>query len=380
MNAQGFVRTFGVTWCIGVVLMLVPAIYVNPWGNFGDVGITRHLRSRPVKIDHLRKLPDDKLPQVVVFGSSNTMPMRSETITAELGKTAFNLGVFWGKSEDYLCLLNWLVKDRGHVPELAIVGIDAWTIAPADDDHPIFPGLTRELLNTPDLIKYHPDVSPIPMWWSRIIDSFSQGIIKEYYRLARGAMAGERVTREHWPSLTGSKLFREDGVRIMYGDAYGRYPGNIFQMVEDGKYPIGEIIQDKLDSGRVEELIHFKTYAFTQFRQQRIDYLDSFLALASERGMRVVFVLNPVHPLFWKVLDDHTQHREHIKQLDTILNGFRKEHSALIGVVDASHIEYFGGDPTGFYDEIHPTIENADLILKKVAEVVRASAAQENGK
>jgi hypothetical protein len=355
--------------------MLALAVYVNPFGDFGDVGITRHLRSRPVKMSHLESLPDDKLPQVVVFGSSNTMPMKPETIQRELGKTAFNMGVFWGKSEDYLCLLSWLVNDRGHVPELAIVGLDTWTIAPAEDDHPIFPGLTRELLNTPDLIKYHPDVSLIPAWWSRIIDSFSLGIIKEYYRLARGKLNGERVVREHWPTLTGSKLFRADGVRVVYGDLYNRFPGNIFQRVEDGQYPISQIIQEKIDSGHVEELQHFQGYSFTQFRQRRIDYLDAFLALATKRGVRVVFVLNPVHPLFWKVLKEHTSHEQNVAKLLSVIKEMRKKHSAVIGVVDASHIEYFGGDPTGFYDEIHPTTKNADLILKKVGEVVRAAPA-----
>ena len=367
---RAFLRVFLATWFGGLALLLALAIYVNPWRNFGDVGITRLMNSRSTKLRYVAALPDAELPDAYVLGSSNTMAYDPADIERLLGYSAFNFGVFWGKSEDDLTILSWILEDRKATPKLLIVGADTWALAPAEDDHPVFPGLRRELLNEPALMKHHPPLGAWRIWWSRIIDAFSQGQLKEYYRLLRAARNGEDVARRPSPGLLESGIFRADGVRVTYGDAYGRVPGNIYEQVERGEFPIGEILQEKVDTGRTDELVHLRTYRFDRFLPARVAHLEHFVELAEAHGIDIVFVLNPVHPIFYEVLKEQTPHEANVALLRALLERLQAAHPNILAIVDASRIENFGGDPNGFFDEIHPSSTNTERVLEKIAEAL----------
>ena len=345
--------------------MLMLSVYINPWGNYGKKGYFNLYNTRLTKTDYIESLSNEELPQVVVLGSSNVMRFRPATIKQYLGKSAFCYGVFWGKSEDMLCITKHLVKDLNHAPELLIIGIDTWTFKPAQDEHPIFPGVRRRLLNTPVLVEHHPDVKRIPLYWSKFIDAFSnQQIIA-----AIKAFRRSKGSRSPYLTLNESSLFDLDGTRVSYGDVYGS-DGQIFEAVESSEYPITERLAEIVEAGRYRELHHFNTYNFDSFYPPRVKYMELLLELCDQEGIQVVFVKNPVHPIFWDVLMEHTPQSRNLVKLEELLERFEKEYKVVLGTVDASQIENFGGDPEGFFDEIHPSSKNCDLILQQVAKLV----------
>ncbi len=343
------------------------SVYVNPWGNFGPTGYHNMYNARLAKTAYIDGLSPDRRPEVITLGSSNTMRFRPKTIERLLGKSAFNYAVFWGAAEDFLCIARHLVDDLNHRPDLLIVGLETWTFKPPGDEHPIFPGVRRRLLNTPQLIRHHPDINGILIPWSKFVDSFSQQQLALSWRLVRGGCA----TRETYPPLGEHRLFDLDGTRVYYGDLYGKRDVNIFDDVEAGVYPITEHLAEAADSDRPGAFANLAHYDFDGLWESRIGYFEQFVRFCDDRGIEIIVVINPVHPVFWDVIAERTPHLKNLAQLRNLLERIGVESPAVLGVVDASRIEDFGGDADGFYDEIHFATSNADLILELVAELIR---------
>ena len=362
---RAFLISVAATFLLGVGGLLAFSWYVNPWGDFGRTGYQQLYNARLAKADHLDALPRDELPQVLVLGSSNTMSYSPATIQDRLGLTAFNFGVFWGRSEDALCIARHVVEDLQHRPELLIIGVDTWTFGPAGREHPVFPGIRRRLLNTPQLIRHHPDVHPAKHVWATLIDAFSRQQLAMSWKLV---CRGEG--RRRAPSLVESELFAADGSRTWIGDPFGT-DGNIFAAVEDGTYPITRKLRAALAAGNlglVEPLAEF--YSFEQFNPNRVEYMEELLALCVRARIRVVFAVNPVHPVLVERLARQSQHQDNVERLRCLLGRFARQYSVVAGTVDASRIELIEGDPDGFFDAFHPARRNCDLIIERIARLL----------
>ncbi len=51
----------------------------------------------------------------------------------------------------------------------------------------------------------------------------------------------------------------------------------------------------------------------------------------------------------------------------------KDEHPSVVGTVDTSHIDKFGGDADGFFDAFHPATRNCDPIIERIAALVASS-------
>ena len=360
-----FVLIFTGTLLLGLASVALLNIYINPWQNYGRKGSISLYNARLAKTEYLKTLPRDSLPQVVFLGSSNVMRYKPSTIEKLIGKKAFNFGVYWGRMDDFLCIASFLVNDLQLKPELLIIGLDTWALKEGESDHPVFPGVRRRLLNAPDLVKYDPDISPIPLFWSKIIDLFSfQQTSISLNKFLHGA---KRVPIR---ALTDNSPFNPDGTRESYGDPFGKLP-NIREAVDEGDYDIEPYLEKIYNTGVVERFPTFANYAFDSFWDRRIKYLHQLVELCQRKNIKIIFVLDPVHPIFWKVITENTPHLRHLQNLLNMLADLKREYPVILGTVNASRIQYFGGTRQGFYDEIHPSTVNCDLILHKVAEVYR---------
>ena len=359
---RGFLWIFAITWVCGLAICFGFSIYVNPWGNFGELGHHRLYNARLAKARFLATRKKTELPQVVILGSSNVMGLRPETVRRELGLSAFNYGVFWGKAEDYLCIARHVILDLKHRPELLLVGLDSWTLAPARDEHPVFPGLRRRLLNTPELIRHLHDVPPAKREWARFIDAFSRQHLMTSWRMLR------RCPRHHIAPLANSTMFQQDGTRKNYSSAYGEWDGNIFDAVNARRYPITE----RLRRVQVEEgpsgFVHFSKYDFREFRSQRVGYLRDLVELCQEQQVELVFFLNPLHPVFREVIEEHSPFLRNQSKLRQLIGQLMTEFSTVRGLADAQEIRDL--DPQGFYDEIHPDTANGDRLIALVAQIL----------
>ena len=355
-----FLWIFAITWVCGLTICFGFSIYVNPWGNYGELGHHRLYNARLAKARLLATREKAELPQVLILGSSNVMRLRPETVRRELGMSAFNYGVFWGKAEDYLCIARYVTLDLNHHPELLLVGLDSWTLAPAKDEHPVFPGLRRRLLNTPQLIRHLPDVPPAKREWARFIDAFSRQHLATSWRMLR------RRPRHRIASLADSKSFQQDGTRTAIGIAYGEWEGNFVDAVETRRYPITKHLRRVQVEDGPGGFVHFAKYDFREFRSQRIGYLRDLVELCQEQQVEIVFFLNPVHPVFREVIEENSPFLRNQSKLRQLIDQLMAEFSTVRGLVDGLEIQDL--DPGGFYDEIHPDTANGDRLIAQIAQ------------
>lgn len=368
-SARAFLAATVGTFVLGVTAIFAFSAYVNPWGDFGPTGYHRLYNARLAKANYIDSLPREQLPEAIVLGSSNTMRYSPATIERELGLSAFNFGVFWGRAEDYLCIVSHLVKDLDHRPSLLIIGIDTWSLGPAGTEHPVFPGLRRRLLNTPQLVKHHPDVDAFRLYWSDFIDAFSW----QQLELSWKAIRDTNCKRATYLPMAQSGNFSDDGMRVQYMDPFGE-PRNIFEEVESGEFPMTRRMADFLAGPRGKELDWLAaTYGFEAFNPRRVELLEELLVLCDREHIRVAFALNPTHPVFYEVLQERTSHEQNLQDLRQLLSDVKDEHPSVVGTVDTSHIDKFGGDADGFYDAFHPATRNCDPIIERIAEMVAPS-------
>lgn len=368
-SARGFLIAWGATLGLGLMGMAGLCLYVNPWGNYGPSGFHTLGDARKAKTDYIDGLATEALPEAIILGSSNTMRYRPEKIREALGLRAFNYAVYWGKAEDHWCILSHLVNDLGHRPGLIVMGVDTWTFAPPADEHPIFPGVRRRLLNTPQLVRHLPDVNPVKVQWARFTDLFSGQQLRLSWRLLRGGTIG-RTTR---PTLLQSDRMTAGGTRLYYGDILGDR-GNIFEATEAGQYPITDLLSDLIEQGSADQIGYLtRNYDFERFWPRRVQFMERLLELCREQDIKVVFAINPVHPVFYDLLAKRTPHLQNLERLRGLLRGFERDYDVVLGSFDASHIDNFSGDPDGFYDPMHPATGNCDLILDRVIRLLEAS-------
>lgn len=368
-SPRAFVIGVGITLVLGLMGLFAFSWYVNPWGDFGTTGFHRLYNARLAKANYLDQLPRDELPQVVVMGSSNTMQYSPATIQRLMGKTAFNFGVFWGRTEDFLCITRYLVEDLDHRPELLILGIDTWSFVPAMSEHPVFPGIRRRLLTTPQLVRHLPGANSVKLHWANYIDSLSV----QQLRLSWKLLNDDRYRRTTALPLEDSQWLARDGTRIRYA---GPTSPNIFTDVESGNYSITqELRQSTRQLHREDPEKGFATeyfmYDYQDVDQVKVGYMIEFLELCQRENIPIVVAINPVHPFIYQELNRCTRHPKNLDRLRSMLRQYEEEYPVIQGIVDASDIESMGGDPEGFFDGLHPATRNCDLIIEQIAAIAR---------
>ena len=351
------------TFVAGVALIVGFSVYVNPWGNFGPTGYHNMYNARLAKTVYFDQLLPNERPEVIVLGASSVMGWSPSTIDRLMGKTAFNYGVFVARMHDLLCIARHVVLDLDHRPELFIVGIETWTFKPPGDEHPIFPGVRRRLLNTPQLVRHHPDVRSVKLAWAKFTDCFSRQQLELSWKLLRDS----RSTRERYPPLGETMLFATDGTRTYYGDYLRHSDRNTLADADAGRYPVTQLLTERVQD---RQYLVFELCNFGGLWDHGVRYLEEFVELCTENDIEIVFVMNPVHPVFWSVLVERTPHLQNLQELHDLCARMERNSSAVIGILDATQIEYFGGKAKWFYDEGHHAKPNADLILQKVADLV----------
>jgi hypothetical protein len=286
------------------------------------------------------------------------------TIHRLSGLTAFNYGVFWGRTEDFYVLTRHLIEGIGHRPTLFIVGIEVWSFRPPDNvGSPVFQGMSQRLINTPELSQYLDAYHPMKRAWAAVTDSITT------QQLQTGLAGMRRTERRSWPTSLPADSFDADGMLTYYRDLYGTQQ-DIFDEAEAGTFPVSERLRNRLSASPNRPFEQLDQYLFDGFWNTRIEYFDRFLRLADDYGADVAVVLTPVHPVFRQYLVGQTNYSAQLLNLRALLHEMERRHHSLKAVLDMSRIESFGGDPEGFFDEAHLTTRNADLILRRVLNAV----------
>ena len=367
-------RSFVYLFCISIITSLLAVaalnIYFNPWQDYGEKGTQFIYNDRRTKVEYLNSLPADSLPEVYVFGSSVLMRMMPASIERELKRPAFNFCVLGASTDDYYCIISYLVNDLGLRDGLIIIGLDSWVFQSQQPEHPVFPGIDRRLLNCPALVKYHPSINIINATWANVVDALSM----QQTLLSVSDLRNHNKRQMQVP-LEDYHGFNTDGTLNVYQDLL-HHKGNIRDLVDTGQYDINEYMEHLKSSQEFYTHPGYLRYRIDQFSDEKIELFDKAIALSGKNGIRMILILNPVHPVFTQLLESHFNYDGHLAHFKSIITSLKNKYDNIPVVFDATDLASFGGSDRGFYDAIHPSTPNSDLLLKKAVELYRERAAR----
>lgn len=362
--ARSFVWTAVLAYVSCLALLAAFSIYANPWGNYGESGFLdpHEYNDRLVKAKHLDALPVSRRPQVLILGSSSMMSMRGHDIAKATRRTAFNCNVSGGQADDHLCILRHLVHDLNYRPELLIVGVETWTFGPPAEMNAVIPGARRVLVNVPQWIRHHPHGQWYRRAWAKMVDCFSRDHLNASWRV----LFKLDLTRRNLDAL-GTGIVSADG-SLVYSDHDSMKLGGVSQtLAELRQHGVTKLLEQIRDGRTTDRLERLRYYRFDGLWSPRVERFTEFLQICQRERIKVLLVRTPLHPLAWEMLEDHQGHARNVAELAGLTDKWQREFPVLLGIVDASHVENYGGDPDDYYDEMHCGPENSKRILAKVA-------------
>gem|GEM_PF-5806191 len=369
--ARRFLLISGSVYLAGLAVVVAFSVFVNCWGSFGKTGFLdiRQYNDRMVKVDYLDRLSPSLRPEILLLGSSNLMGIRARDLQRRTGKRVFNAYMSGAMAEDHLCMIRHLLLDLHHHPEALIVGLETWTFHPPGDRAGIIPSLRRPLANVPQLVRHHPDCWFVPLYWSKLVECFSPDQLAASWRV----LTDPNVVRQPWAPLEKSTVLQPDGALVPKPNTDISFAGTMHRLDEHGEFDVTAAIQETIDQGKTDKLKQFPQFDFDGLWQHRIELFEQFLSTCESNDVRVVLVVNPIHPALMTLLDSKTPHLKNQRQLLQLTRRWEKKYSVVVGTFDASDISSFGGDPDGFFDETHCGTRNSKRLLAHIAGMLRPS-------
>jgi hypothetical protein len=351
-------------------------LYVNPYGFFGDL----HVGSGPIfnaRYDkHVNLLTLDTKPEVIVMGSSNSMRMRPQSIQELTGLPSYNYGVYHARAEDFYCIGQLLTADEKTTPKAIILCLDDWNLAdePALPDE-VFAGAEKRLAYKPLLARHLDDYSVGKLFWARFKAALSWTHTKASLDALRSAKESADFSRKQNPLAA---VFFKDGVRKNYGSVFG---DDVTDLAESGEYDVGTALKTHHEEmlGYSQHHLGFITTShemFEKFSDRRWNYLDRFFDRMDTAGVKVILNVMPNQPFYQQLVREHGNYDERISIFLKRLNELEEKHDCIILLKDNHNIENFGGSEHHFFDHMHPTSVNSDLMLKSIFEALPANALQ----
>ena len=338
----------GVRWGRFVAGMLVAAavlvlavvaldLLTDPWGVFG-VGIfpPRVNQDRSTKADLIAELKQP--PQLLIYGSSRAWTVEAARVQQLTGLRTFNAAVTAGRPSDAYVFTR-VVHDR-------------WPQA------------------TPDFL------------WLLDVEAFQRGT------LPPSLLADSRFSRYlPWRARAAAQLDELgwlaswSGLRQSY-DVWKKHPtwarvraSWLKRISADGTVktaPSGEAKAGPktLKKWSAEAIAQYQ--AFTSIDPEAETYVEKTLQLYASWGGRGIIVLTPTQPEVMTAAQKAGWQLRH-DQVLRLLEGYQKRYD--FAIVDMTDISSFGGDPKGFFDATHMTLENQrkmiDAVLQKAGDTLR---------
>jgi hypothetical protein len=339
-----------------VSMSLVLAVaWINPYGYFGASGMFKLYNDRTAKFEHLR----EHQYEAYIMGSSNTMPFSPSIIEKMRGATAFNLGVYWGRAED---LYSWskILLENENPPSLVVIGVEPWTFSMSDEGPPFFKGTRRRLLAETALAEKLPGYSTAKYRLSAVLDTFQ-------WQTLEAALIGflqNRGLRKEQARLIDS-VFEADGTNKSYNK-----PATAFLPVEIVEYYDSnlkglevkkELIEKQyINNNTVESYMPGK-----KLNREKINLFSQMVADLVDSEVEIILIAMPVHPYFYDLLIERTNHEGNILEMRSYLESLSSNFEGSISFTDGSKISEFGGDAAEFHDHLHMTSANANRLLTK---------------
>jgi hypothetical protein len=309
---------------------------------------------RQAKLDLMQELKSP--PDVLVLGSSRSMKLDPADIERVSGATAFNGAVSGGTTKDmflYASYAEELWGGEGEYPHL-VLGVV----------HDVFRDEGTAALD-PRLKKFLPRAAQDHPPLEVAKQLLTVKTVEAGWRASR-----EVVPRDGWSSLLHPTegVGRHDAALATTGKQKGNQRENLsargmqqFDPSVDYKRPLDKRVETQMRSF-VER--SFQADAdYTGVDEGGLDYLVKMIRIANSHGDVPTLWVTPFNPEAIQYLPAEEYERRDTKFRDTIRE-LQRDKALRFEFVDLADLDTFGGDPDEFYDGIHMTPKNTELVIE----------------
>jgi hypothetical protein len=351
-------------------------IYVNPYSSFSDY----QLETKKVHSDRVSKyerlLAIEEIPEAFIFGSSNSMRFRPDYLKEKSGLNSFNYGVFHARVEDFWCISNVLINELHFEPKLVVFCLDDWNFAdePAPNDE-FFKGAEKRLAYKFVYSKYLDDYSDVKLKWFQFKSSINIDQTLASISALKEQVDSSRSWEKTVPDI--SETFYEDGVRKKYGKLTGG--ADISELAESGEFDVTQDLKDthkdwKRFANTKDGILTGSHEMFENFSMRRLRLFVRTIELLNDSDCEVVLNLMPLQPYYQNLVVESTNYLERMRSLNSFLLFVQSKFENVILLVDNSDIQFFNGFENHFFDTIHPTSVNSDLMLDRIFNLLEEDA------
>lgn len=327
-DARRFVRLFVLLVALPLLAQIAFNWLVNPWGLYAPrLLAARVVDERYKKCALLRQVSPP--PQQLVLGTSRVMRFEPSLLEARTGLRTFNAAIPGVIPADLLVLYRYAAEEARAPLRRVILGIDSLIFFGGQGNY-------RAIQNNTQLRRFLPEGDPLVGDVGGLTLLLSPAQTADGLASIRHALGWTKTQGERW------RVFDPDGLQSRNYQDEAR---------EQGRWNFAQIVERQV-KGRY---LNPKTPNPTAFRD-----LDTLLALLEERHIEAVVLITPVLPevhAHWQETGFGERDREIRARVATIAG----RHGARFA--DFSDVASFGGDPSEFYDTIHPTIVNTRRLI-----------------
>lgn len=288
----------------------------------------------------------EDVPATIALGSSRVMMISSEMLKTD---SFYNCAITGADMYDLMGTY-YLFEQRGAVPQNIIIGVDPWVfggedaVDPRSDKALYAEFLLRDLGIETDFETEDPTMK----WEALYSPSYFQGNLT-YFLSARGevvqpqAVEGDVMNQD-------TEVMRSDG-SIVYSRSFRTQP------------------QEAVDAAALGQTSNFfRVEYYEEPEEERIELFTKFVQYLQGKGIRVVFLLSPYHPIAYDNAMENAEHYSGFVATEPLIRRIAKQ---LDVPVYGSYNPYaMGLTNADFYDGIHVRSEALSTFLPPLEDIL----------
>lgn len=350
-----------------VVFVSAFNIYFNVYGLFSDAQFEYKMvhNDRVSKFNWVLDLEEE--PECFILGSSNSMRLRPDSLKAITGLNTFNFGLFHSRAEDFWCMSNALLDSLKTPPKLIVFCLDDWNFSdqpPKNDE--FFRGAEKRLSFKKTFSHYLDDYAAYKLRWAQLKASLTL----EHLQYSSVAFWKLITADSAYPKKIApmTDVFYLDGTRKKYF-GLDEKAEDLSDTCETGTYDMTAHLTSvdslyRLYPETKNGLIDKSNENFKWFSYRRLELFERTIALLESKNVQVILNLMPLQPYFREVLMRQTNYVYRLKFMVGYMEYLQARYSNIILIKDNSAIENFNGFENHFFDYMHPTYVNSNLMIE----------------
>jgi len=273
-------------------------------------------------------------PDIIVFGSSRSMQLRS---TVFPGHTFFNHAVSGGSLEDHMAIYE-IYREKGLLPKSVIIGADPW-ILNANNGQTRWQSLSSQLERIAKRLSLRApfqDGNALPSYTNRLTQLVSfayleQSLEQLWREVTRGNQEYFATQETHLP------------VNVEMADGSLVYAGYIRNR---------SIEEVKLRAvGNAKRGVIYSLGGFSHLDGRAMRAMDVWVQSMIDDGVEVTLLLPPYHPASFAIMMNNPRYAV-VAEVESYLRQLAHDRSVrVVGAYDGAAL---GCDESEFIDDMHP--------------------------